>query len=42
MEHDPDFYVSPEDLEAQMKADERGETTEQALLEHLFISPSKT
>ncbi|KAK3519443.1 hypothetical protein QTP70_028670 [Hemibagrus guttatus] len=33
MEHDPEFYVSPEDLEAQMKADERGKTTEEVLTE---------
>lgn len=25
MDQEPEFYVSPEDLEAQMNADERGE-----------------
>jgi len=32
MDQEPEFYVSPEDLEAQMTADERGEYEDAAVL----------
>lgn len=37
MENDPEFYVSPEDLEAQLKADEKGKSTEEVLGELFFF-----
>lgn len=36
MDQEPEFYVSPEDLEAQMNADERGEDSSISLLSNLL------
>lgn len=36
MDQEPDFYVSPEDLEAQMNADERGKAAKDEELEQLL------
>ena len=33
MDQEPEFYVSPEDLEAQMTADERGEDCDASMLQ---------
>lgn len=35
MDQEPEFYVSPEDLEAQMTADERGESRYRRKTQHL-------
>lgn len=37
MDQEPDFYVSPEDLEAQMNAEERGEVDFVSLSVILFL-----